>query len=260
MSFAASDYLKRLASAQHSDNINSYSQLQVVLQTQTIIPQSFSISKQQFFDQPVTQLTNDGAHYTWAPLEARGTATCSCVQTCQVSWQITIPKNTLAIQVNLVRSNGAAAAGAQDRQISNYCATVNGTYTEDTAHTLASLATGDISQLYIPTEHIKFWLGFSTACGPFNQIAFCNDSQKLWDTSMYAREQAIIASNSLTDQCTSNSVTVSPLESIVQGKRHCGIFIDIPLADISLYLDHINNDTKDNRIENLRWVSFIPNA
>ncbi|KAA6389678.1 MAG: hypothetical protein EZS28_014794, partial [Streblomastix strix] len=65
-------------------------------------------------------------------------------------------------------------------------------------------------------EHIKFWLGFSTACGPFNQIAICKDSQKLWDASIYAREQAIIASNSLTDQCTTNSVTVSPLENILQ--------------------------------------------
>ncbi|KAA6365870.1 MAG: hypothetical protein EZS28_038603, partial [Streblomastix strix] len=77
MSFASSDYLKRLASAQHSDYINSYSQFQEIFQTQTIISQSFSISKQQFFDQPVTQLTNDGAHYTRAPLAARGTATCS---------------------------------------------------------------------------------------------------------------------------------------------------------------------------------------
>ncbi|KAA6321822.1 MAG: hypothetical protein EZS28_054508, partial [Streblomastix strix] len=67
-------------------------------------------------------------------------------------------------------------------------------------------------QPYNTDEHIKFWLGFSTACGPFNQIAICKDSQKLWDTSIYAREQAIIASNSLTDQCTANSVTVSPLE------------------------------------------------
>ncbi|KAA6358918.1 MAG: hypothetical protein EZS28_045555, partial [Streblomastix strix] len=65
-------------------------------------------------------------------------------------------------------------------------------------------------------------------------IAICKDSQKLWDTSIYARDQAIIASNSLTDQCTANSVTVSPLESIVQGKRHCGIFIDIPVNDISV--------------------------
>ncbi|KAA6390326.1 MAG: hypothetical protein EZS28_014150 [Streblomastix strix] len=232
MSFAASDYLKRLASAQHSDYINSYSQLQEVLQTQTIIPQSFSISKQQFFDQPVTQLTNDGAHYTRAPLAARGTATCSCVQTCQVSWQITIPRDTLAIQVNLVRSNGDAGLN-QTRQITNYCAVATGVYTDDTAHTLASLVDGDISQPYTPDEHIKFWMGLSTACGPFNQIAICKDSQKLWNTSIYAREQAIIASNSLIDQCTANSVTVSPLESIIQGKCHCGIFIDIPVSAIA---------------------------
>ncbi|KAA6399008.1 MAG: hypothetical protein EZS28_005467 [Streblomastix strix] len=139
----------------------------------------------------------------------------------------------LRLVVNLVRSDGAEAGSVQARQITNYCAVNTGLYETDTAHTLASLATGDISQPYTPDEHIKFWLGFSTACGPFNQIAICKDSQKFWDTSIYAREQAIIASNSLTDQCTANSVTVSPLESIVQGKRHCGIFIDIPIADIS---------------------------
>ncbi|KAA6361733.1 MAG: hypothetical protein EZS28_042740, partial [Streblomastix strix] len=104
----------------------------------------------------------------------------------------------------------------QARQITNYCAVNTGVYITDTVHTLVSLATGDISQPYTPDEHIKFWLGFSTACGPFNQIAICKDSQKLWDTSIYAREQAIIASNSLTDQCTANSVTVSPLETIAQ--------------------------------------------
>ncbi|KAA6369251.1 MAG: hypothetical protein EZS28_035222 [Streblomastix strix] len=201
MSFAASDYLKRLASAQHSDYINSYSQLQEVLQTQTIFPQSFSISKQQFFDQPVTQLTNDGAHYTRAPLAARGTATCSCVQTCQVSWQITIPKNALAIQINMVATDGNTDA-KQIRQRSNYNAYAEGIWSEPCAVSMES--------------------------------AICKDSQKLWDTSIYAREQAIIASNSLTDQRTANSVTVSPLESIVQGKRHCGVFIDIPVSAISV--------------------------
>ncbi|KAA6308425.1 MAG: hypothetical protein EZS28_056692, partial [Streblomastix strix] len=99
---------------------------------------------------------------------------------------------------------------------------------------MKSGATGATQQPYNTDEHIKFWLSFSTACGPFNQIAICKDSQKLWDASIYAREQAIIASNSLTDQCTSNSVTVSPLESIVEGKRHCGIFIDIPVNAISV--------------------------
>ncbi|KAA6399000.1 MAG: hypothetical protein EZS28_005472 [Streblomastix strix] len=181
------------------------------MQTETIIAQSFSISKQQFFDQPVIQLTNDGAHYTRAPLAARGTATCSMVQTCQISWQIMIPANTLAIQVNATAENGV--------------------WVTDQIVTMESDATAASQQPYNTDEHIKFWLGFSTACGPFNQIAICKDSQKLWDTSIYAREQAIISSNSLTDQCTSNSVTVSPLESIVGGKRHCGIFIDIPQSN-----------------------------
>ncbi|KAA6399964.1 MAG: hypothetical protein EZS28_004503 [Streblomastix strix] len=197
MSFASSDYLKRLAQAQHSDYINSYSQFQEVMQTQTIVAQSFNFSKQQFYDQLVTQLTNDGAHYTRAPLGARGLSTCSCVQTCQISWQIQIPANTLAIQVNGIKSNGAAV-------------------------TMESGVENNQQRYNIDEEHIKFWLGFSTACEPFNQIAICKDLQKLWDTSIYARMQAIFASNSLTNECTANFVTVSPPESIVQGKRHCG--------------------------------------
>ncbi|KAA6380858.1 MAG: hypothetical protein EZS28_023614, partial [Streblomastix strix] len=184
--------------------------------------------KQQFFDQPVTQLTNDGAHYTRAPLAARGTATCSMVQTCQISWQIEIPKNTLAIQINGIKENGAAGQVA-NRQITNYNAINTGNLQTLQTVTMQSGADGDTQQPYNTDEHIKFWLRFSTACGPFNQIAICKDSQKLWGTSIYAREQAIIASNSLTDQCTANSVTVSPLESIVEGKRHCGVFIDIPI-------------------------------
>ncbi|KAA6387758.1 MAG: hypothetical protein EZS28_016713 [Streblomastix strix] len=234
MSFSSSDYLKRLAAAQHSDYINTYSQFQEVMQTQTIIAQSFSISKQQFFDQPVTQLTNDGAHYTRAPLAARGTATCTMVQTCQISWQIQIPANTLAIQVNGTAEDGTLVNNVRYRQITNYNAINTGVWQTDQLVTMESGATGATQQPYNTDEHIKFWLGFSIACGPFNQIAICKDSQKLWDTSIYAREQAIISSNSLTDQCTSNSVTVSPLESIVQGKRHCGIFIDIPVNAISV--------------------------
>jgi hypothetical protein len=42
----------------------------------------------------------------------------------------------------------------------------------------------------------------------------------------------VISGNSLSDLCTTNSVSVSPLESIVDGKRHCGVFIEIPLTDI----------------------------
>ncbi|KAA6352951.1 MAG: hypothetical protein EZS28_051522, partial [Streblomastix strix] len=82
------------------------------------------------------------------------------------------------------------------------------------------------------SEHLKFWLGFSTACGPFNQFAILRDAQNLWNTAIYAREQAVICSNSLTDLCINNSVSVSPLEYIIAGKRHCGVFIYIPLSEI----------------------------
>ncbi|KAA6384890.1 MAG: hypothetical protein EZS28_019584 [Streblomastix strix] len=79
----------------------------------------------------------------------------------------------------------------------------------------------ETKQDYNFDKQIRFWLRFSTACGPFNQIDIYKDSLKLWDTSIYVREQTIISSNSLNDQCTSNDVTVSLLESIVQSKRHC---------------------------------------
>ncbi|KAA6330629.1 MAG: hypothetical protein EZS28_053478, partial [Streblomastix strix] len=72
--------------------------------------------------------------------------------------------------------------------------------------------------------------GYSTACGPFQQIAICKDNTKLWETSIYAREQAVIAANSLSDEHTRNSVSVSSFESIVRGRRHCGIFLEIPVS------------------------------
>ncbi|KAA6375088.1 MAG: hypothetical protein EZS28_029386 [Streblomastix strix] len=78
-------------------------------------------------------------------------------------------------------------------------------------------------------EHIKLWIGYSTACGPFQQIAISKDKTKLWETSIYAREQAMIAANSLSDECSKNSVSVSSLETIVSGRRHGGIFLDIPV-------------------------------
>ncbi|KAA6353382.1 MAG: hypothetical protein EZS28_051091, partial [Streblomastix strix] len=76
-------------------------------------------------------------------------------------------------------------------------------------------------------------IGYSTACGPFQQIAICKDNTKLWETSIYAREQAVIAANSLSDECRRNSVSVSSLESIVRGRRHCGIFLDVPISDFA---------------------------
>ncbi|KAA6357338.1 MAG: hypothetical protein EZS28_047134, partial [Streblomastix strix] len=53
------------------------------------------------------------------------------------------------------------------------------------------------------------------------------------ETSIYARKQAVIAVNSLSDLCTNNSVNVSSLESIVRGRKHCGIFLDIRVSDFA---------------------------
>ncbi|KAA6394656.1 MAG: hypothetical protein EZS28_009817 [Streblomastix strix] len=123
MSLTSSDYLKRLASAYHLDYINSYSQ----------------------FQEQVTLLTNDGAHYTRAPLAARGSTTCSCVQTYQI--------------INIWVSQKAVS--------------------------MESDVTPETQQPNITDEDIKFWL-------------------------------------------------VSPLESIVQDKCHCGIFIEILVSEISV--------------------------
>ncbi|KAA6312150.1 MAG: hypothetical protein EZS28_055977 [Streblomastix strix] len=58
------------------------------------------------------------------------------------------------------------------------------------------------------------------------------DITALWGSAIHAREQAVIRENCLSDLCTKNSVTVSPLESIIEGKRHCGVFIEGPLGEI----------------------------
>ncbi|KAA6403735.1 MAG: hypothetical protein EZS28_000731 [Streblomastix strix] len=191
------------------------------MQTQTIVAQSFSTSKQKFFDQPLIQLTNDGAHCTGAPLAARGTATCSCVKTCKISWQIYTPAKTLTIKVNLVQSNGAEGLWNSPQTV------------------IMESGEEETKQDYNFDEYIRFWLGFSTACGPSNQIVIYKDSQKLRDISIYAREQAIISSNSLTDQFTSNSVTVSPLETLsqdVSGQMFdCFVDQDVVNASSDLY-------------------------
>ncbi|KAA6362336.1 MAG: hypothetical protein EZS28_042137, partial [Streblomastix strix] len=208
--------------------ITLFTSLNEVLKAQSIYPQSFAISKHQFFDQPVTQLTRDGQRYTRAPLGARGTGTCSMVQTCQVNWQITIPAGRLALQIDKADQTDVASAATALQRV-NF--TGNADYVFNHTRIMAAGATADTQQSYSDTEHIKFWLRNSTACGPFQQFAICKDNTKLWDTSIYAREQAAISANSLQDLCTNNSVSVSPLESIIAGKRHCGIFIDIPVKD-----------------------------
>ncbi|KAA6387416.1 MAG: hypothetical protein EZS28_017056 [Streblomastix strix] len=215
---------------QHSDYVAGYMQLGEVLKTLTIHAGSFSISKQQFTDQPVTELTSSGVKCTRAPLGACGLVTCSMVQTCQVNWTITIPANTLAIQLNETNTED----GQYNRRIN-----FNGQ--DDSQAAVAKDMTQAEQKYYGKTaegeeksEQLRFQLGFSTACGPFHQFQLMHDATALWGTSIQAREQAAISSNSLSDLCTSYSVSVSPLESIINGKRHCGLFIEIHLSDIDL--------------------------
>ncbi|KAA6365653.1 MAG: hypothetical protein EZS28_038820 [Streblomastix strix] len=177
--------------------------------------------------EPLTQLNSSGVKYNRAPLAARGAATFSMVQTCQVNWTLKIPAKTLAIQLNRVvmPTSGIDSTDPEANIVVNQTG-------QEVITTVQTVNMAQTSQLYAPTEVLRFLLRFSTACGPFNQFAICKNSTKLWDTSIYAREQAVICSNSLSDLCTNNSVSVSPLENIVAGKRHCGVFIDIPLTAI----------------------------
>ncbi|KAA6390282.1 MAG: hypothetical protein EZS28_014187, partial [Streblomastix strix] len=198
------------------------------MRTLTIEPQSFHLSKQQFEDQLVNTLFSGGTRQTRAPLGARGAATCCCVQTCQVNWTITIPANTLGIQLNQV--NTTKGDGTTDIEYARQLTNFNGL---KTAAAPLAAEIDQATQKYNDNEVLKFWLGFSTACGPFQQVAICKQNTKFWETSIYAREQAIICSNSLSDLTVNNSVTVSPLESITQGKRHCGVFIDIPCSKLN---------------------------
>ncbi|KAA6397210.1 MAG: hypothetical protein EZS28_007264 [Streblomastix strix] len=180
MSFKSSDYLGRLAKMQHSDYVTGYLQLGEVLKSLSIHPQSFEISKQNFFDSPITELTSSGVKHTKAPFGARGKSACSMVQTCQL----------------------------------------HKGYFGRTAKRIES------------SEYLQFWIGFSTAYGRFYQFQLMKDATALWGSAIYAREQAVISGNSLSDLCTKNSINVSPLESIIEGKHHYGVFIDIPLCEI----------------------------
>ncbi|KAA6397863.1 MAG: hypothetical protein EZS28_006610 [Streblomastix strix] len=166
-----------------------------VLRQASIHPQSFQLSRQEFFDQPVSQLTSDGQRYTRAPLGARA---------------LPANINTEALAGSIVNFNGLDDPQADWTQTMQICAGLN-------------------QQPINVDELINLQIGYSTACGPFQQIAICKDNTKLWETSIYAREQAVVAANSLSDLCINNSVSVSSLESIVRERRHCGIFQDIPV-------------------------------
>ncbi|KAA6400860.1 MAG: hypothetical protein EZS28_003619 [Streblomastix strix] len=153
------------------------------------------------------------------------------VQTCQVNWTITIPANTLAIQLNKTYDGWDTKAKLIAR--TNFNGKEDPLADWTTNMSQASQGYFDKSAQGIESsKHLQFWIGFSTACGPFYQFQLLKDATALWGSAIYAREQAIISGNSLSDLCTKNSVSVSPLESIIEGKRHCGIFIDIPLCEI----------------------------
>ncbi|KAA6396606.1 MAG: hypothetical protein EZS28_007864 [Streblomastix strix] len=49
-------------------------------------------------------------------------------------------------------------------------------------------------------ESVMLLIGYSTACGSLQQIAICKDNTKQWETSIYSSDQAVIATNSLSDQ------------------------------------------------------------
>ncbi|KAA6403572.1 MAG: hypothetical protein EZS28_000908 [Streblomastix strix] len=182
----------------HSDYVSKYIQLGEVLKSLSIHPQSFEISKQNFLDSPIIEHISSGVKYIRARLGARGKSSCSMIQTCQVNWTITILANTLAIQ--LIKTAVVLDTPAKLNIRTNF----NGK--ED------------------PTADWTTYMS-QTAQGYF-------DATTLWGSAIYAREQAVISGNSLSDLCTKNGVSVPLIESIIEGKRHCGEFIHIPLAKI----------------------------
>ncbi|KAA6366338.1 MAG: hypothetical protein EZS28_038136 [Streblomastix strix] len=230
-----------------------------VLRQASIHPQSFQLSRQEFFDQPVTQLTSDGQRYTRAPLGAIGNTTCSLAQSCQVNWQITIPKERLALQLNLT----TFPPNVNTEELSGARVNFSG-FDDPQADQVRTIEVGtEDDQLSINTgERIKLWIGYSTACGPSQQITICKDNTKLWETSIYVREQAVIAANSLSNSSTMNSVSVSSLESIARGRRHCEIFLEISVS--SFAADFFNYkfafDITIDEVLYLNWLNSIFNS
>ncbi|KAA6379031.1 MAG: hypothetical protein EZS28_025440 [Streblomastix strix] len=211
MSFKSSDYLGRLAKIAHSDYVSGYMQLGEVLKTLSIHPQSFEISKQNFFDSPITELTSSAVKYTRAPLGARGKSACSMVQTCQINWIITIPANTLAIQLNKTYDGWDTTGKLIARTNFNGKEDPLADWTTDMSQAEQGYF-GKSAQGIESSEHLQFWIGFSTACGPFYQFQLMKDAIALWGSAIYAREQAAISGNSLSDLCIKNSVSVSLLQ------------------------------------------------
>ncbi|KAA6389417.1 MAG: hypothetical protein EZS28_015056 [Streblomastix strix] len=166
------------------------------------------IIMQEFFYQLVSLLISDGQRYTRDPLGAKGSWTCSVVQQCQVNWQIIIPPGRLALQINTGKTI-TVTSDATTRERVNF----NVLYNPQDSWMRTMECDAEVTKQPIDTiVHIKFWI----------------DNIKLWETSIYAREQAIIASNSLSDLYSENPISFSSLESIVEGRKHYGIFKDIP--------------------------------
>ncbi|KAA6375012.1 MAG: hypothetical protein EZS28_029461 [Streblomastix strix] len=180
---------------QHSDYVAGYMQLGEVLKTLTIYSGSFSILMQNFFDQPINELKSIGVKYSRALLGARGPATCSMVQTCQVNWTITIPKDTLAIQLNETNED----ADDLYKRINFNCKVNSQDPVAKDMTQREQKYYGKQAEGFENSDRLRFWLGFSTACGPIHQFQLIREATALWSTSIYAREQAAISGNSVSD-------------------------------------------------------------
>ncbi|KAA6381813.1 MAG: hypothetical protein EZS28_022661 [Streblomastix strix] len=162
-------------------------QLGEVLKSLSIHPQSFEISKQNFFDSHITELTSSGVKYTRAPLGARGKFVCSMDQTCQVNWTITVPKNILAIQLNKTFNEWNTAGKLIARTNFNGLEDPTAEQTTNVSQA-AYVYYGKSAQGIESSEQLQFWIGFSTACGPFDQFQLMNYATALWRSAIYARE------------------------------------------------------------------------
>ncbi|KAA6385163.1 MAG: hypothetical protein EZS28_019308, partial [Streblomastix strix] len=180
---------------QHSDYFSGYMQLGEVIKTLSIHPQSFEISKQNFFDSPITELTSSEVKYTRAPLGARCKSAFSVVQTCQVNQTIPILANTLAIQLNKAYNDWITVGKLNAR--TNF----NG-----------------------KEDPLADW---TTNMSQASQGYYGNPAG-----GIEASEHQCNSIMRICNLCKRISVSVSLLESTIEGKRHCGIFIDIPLCEI----------------------------
>ncbi|KAA6356524.1 MAG: hypothetical protein EZS28_047949, partial [Streblomastix strix] len=99
-----------------------------------------------------------------------------------VNWQITIPGNRLILQVNLT-----ATAAVDSEETARARINFNG-LDNSQADWTQTMQCGDAAtqQPIDHQENIKLWIGYSTACGPFQQIAICKHNTKLRETSIYA--------------------------------------------------------------------------